>query len=102
MQGSCGVDPPEGGLMVGNVVEESSLVQVRANRECVDVPRACFAPDLEAVEALAHVWPFANGDKPARAIIQLLPADAQHDPVFLFPVAYFEVRCLKIESPFVN
>ena len=35
--GPCGIEPPECALMVGNIVEESRLVEVRAGRESVDV-----------------------------------------------------------------
>src|SRR5439155_15268340 len=73
--GPCGIEPPECALMVGNIVEESRLVEVRAGRESVDVPSACFASDFDTVKALSNVRPFTNREKPARTVIQLLPAD---------------------------
>src|SRR5579862_9280004 len=79
----CGIKPPERSLMVGHVVEKAAFIQVRTHGPRVDVPGACLASDLDAVKALANSWPFSNRHKPARAVIQLLPADSQHDPVFL-------------------
>jgi len=82
--------------MVRHVVEKTAFIQVRTYGPRVDVPGACLASDLDAVKALTNIWPFSNGHKPARAVIQLLPADSQHDPVFLMQVADFEVPLLQI------
>jgi hypothetical protein len=88
--------------MVGNVVEEAGFVEIGARCEGVDIPPARFTSYLDAIETLTDGWPFANRDQPARSIVQLLPAGAQHNPVFLPRVADLDVRSFKIEPFFVD
>jgi len=70
------VDSPELCLMIGDIVKESQIIKVRTHRERVEVPRAGFAPNFEAVKALADIWAFANRDQPAGPVIQFLPANS--------------------------
>src|SRR5437773_2626967 len=88
--------------MVGRIVEESRFVQIRAHRESVNSPGVDFGHHLEAVEAEPDVRAFADVNQPARAILHLLPARPNFDPVTTSGGAGFQKTCLKIEFLFVD
>jgi len=51
------VDSPKRCLVIGRVVKESEVVEIRTNSPGVNVPRSDLAQNLESVKALPDVWP---------------------------------------------
>src|SRR6266403_6314232 len=101
-QRSDAVYAPKSDCMVWDVVEKTRLVQVRAHGEAVNLPRTDTGLHLEPVKAQAHVGPFANIDQPPGAILHLMSACSELDPVAFIPCSDFEKCCLAIEFFFVD
>src|SRR4030095_4081033 len=84
------------------IVEESRFVQIGAHRESVNSPGVDFGHHLEPIEAEPDVRAFTDVNQPARAILHLLPARPNFDPVTTSGAADFQKTCLKIEFLFVD
>src|SRR5215469_7957128 len=74
-QGPSGVQAPEADGVIWRIVEEAGFVQVRPERESVDVPGANFSLYKEAIKAQPDIRAFANVYQTPRAILKLLPPD---------------------------
>src|ERR1700739_2730535 len=76
---------PKPDCMIGSIVEDPRLVQVRPHGEAVNLPRADTSLHLESVKAQAHVGAFANIDQPPGAIFQFVSPGSELDPVAFIP-----------------
>ena len=56
------VHTPKADLVVGNIVEESRLVQIGTHCESVDAPGVEFGHHLETIKAETNVWAFTDVD----------------------------------------
>src|SRR5215475_11091217 len=88
--------------MIGGIVKNSRLVQVRPHGEAINLPRTDTGLDLESVKAQAHVGALANIDQTTRAIFQFVSPGPDLDPIALIPGSDFEKCCLEIELFFVD
>jgi hypothetical protein len=90
--------------MIGNIIEEARLVEVRTSGEQVDAPIAGLRLQLRPVETLAYVRSFPNRNQPPRPIVQFLPAGLQHQPVVAgrrtdLDERGFDIKLLFIDRP---
>src|SRR5882724_6359496 len=93
---------PKSDCMIGSIVEDSRLVQVRAHGEAVNLPRTDTGLHLEPVKAQAHVGALANIDQTPGAIFEFVPPGSELDPVAFLTRSDFEKCCLEIELFFVD
>src|SRR5216684_7631034 len=101
-QKSDAVHAPKSDCMIGGIVEDPRLVQVRAHGEAVNLPRTDTGLYLEPVKAQAHVGPFANIDQSSGAILHLMSAGSELDPFAFIPCSDFEKCRLEVEFFFVD
>ena len=88
--------------MIGNVIEESWLVEIRTSSEHVEPPFASSSLQLCPVEALSYVRAFANGNQPPRSVIELLPAGLQDQPIIAARCTDLDECCFEIQLLFVD
>src|SRR5580658_5930571 len=91
------VHAPECGAVIGYVIEETWFVEVRSYGPQINSPRADLALQSCSVETLPYIWAFADGNKTARTIVQLLPPYIQTCPTITFARAQFYKRLLEVE-----
>jgi hypothetical protein len=96
------VYPPKRCLMIGSVVKEPEVVEIRTNSPGVDVPRSGLAQDLESVKALPNIGSLANRNQAAGTIVQLLSSDSERNPVLLSSEANVQESGLKVEPLLIN
>src|SRR5258708_14655457 len=88
--------------MIGRVIKEARLVQVRAHGEAVNLPRSDPRLDLESVKTQADIWTLPHIDQATRAIFHLLSAGPELDPVPITSRSDFEKCGLEIQFLFVD
>ena len=101
-QGPDAVYAPKSDCVIGGIVKNPRLVQVRPHGEAVNLPRTDTGLHLESVKAQAHVGALANIDQAPRAIFQLVSPGSELDPATFIPRSDFEKCCLEIELFFVD
>src|SRR5215470_5660241 len=101
-QRSDSVYAPKSNCMVGRIVENPRLVQVRPHCEAVNLPRTHTGLHLEPVKAQADVGALPNVNQAPGAIFKLVSPGSELDPVVFVPSSDFEKSCLEIEFFFVD
>src|SRR5262249_5934318 len=74
-QSASGVDAPETNGVIRCVVEEPEFVEVRADRESVELPGIDFAFDHESIEPQTDIRPLSHVDQTARPVFEFLSAN---------------------------
>src|SRR6266567_9051445 len=88
--------------MIRNVIEEARLVQVRPHGEAVNLPTSNAGLHLESVKTQADIWTLPHIDQATRAILHLLSAGPELDPVPIISRPDFEKCGLEIQFLFVD
>src|SRR6266550_5249012 len=88
--------------MIGRVIKEARLVQVRPHGEAVNLPRPDAGLYLESVKTQADIWTLPHIDQATRAVFHLLSAGSELDPVPIISCSDFEKCGLEIEFLFVD
>src|SRR6266404_2122263 len=88
--------------MIGRVIKEARLVQVRSHGEAVNLPRSDPGLDLESVKTQPDIWTLPHIDQATRAIFHLLSAGPELDPVPIISRSDFEECGLEIQLLFVD
>ena len=93
---------PERCLVIGSVVKEPEVVEIRTDGPGVNVPQSGLAHDLESIKALSDVWSLPNGYQTAGTVIQLLPACSECDPFLSASGTNIQESLLNVESLLVD
>src|SRR5438874_13745121 len=88
--------------MIGRVIKEARLVQVRSHGEAVNLPRSDAGLYLESVKTQADIWTLPHIDEATRAILYPLSAGSELDTVTIISRPDFEKSGLEIQFLFVH
>src|SRR5712692_704347 len=76
------VHTPETNGVIRCIVEEPGIVEVRANRESVELPGIDFAFDDESIEAQTDIRALPDVDQAAGPVFEFLSANSQLNGIF--------------------
>src|SRR6266550_8330674 len=88
--------------MIGRVIKEARLVQVRPHGEAVNLPRADPGLYLESIKTQADIWALPHIDQATRAVFHLLSAGPKLNPVPIISHSDFDECGLEIQFLFVD
>ena len=96
------VHTPKSDCVIGGVIKETGLVQVRPKGESVNLPRADAGLYLESVKTQTDIWALPHIDEAPRAVLHLVSAGSELDPVPIITRSDFEKCGLEIQLLFVD
>src|SRR5216684_1968688 len=99
---SDAIHTPQSDRMIRNVIEQARFVQVRSDGEAVNLPTTDAASYLESVKAQADIRALPHIDYATGAVLHLVSAGPELNPVPIISRSDFDECGLEIQFLFVD